>query len=198
MKTTSLLTMHGAPPTDFPQAEIGELFGLHARLEHGTGPKRGWLERRHAELEAGVRAWPRTAQNDPFYAGSQELAQQLRLATRCDVVVGFNEFCGPSPDEALDQAVACAAGVKRVLVITPMTPALALRYKRRASVTRGGEHSEVDIPGGIRRAQNRHPETPVVYGWSFEASDVAPFLAAQIGCQLERTGHSQETAVRPV
>jgi sirohydrochlorin cobaltochelatase len=181
MKTTLVLAMHGAPPTDYPQAAIGELISLHARLEHITGPERGRLEQRHSEIEAQVRTWPRTQQNDPFFAGSQELGEQLRLATRCDVFVGFNEFCAPSLDEALDQAVAGAAAPKRIVVITPM-------------VTRGGEHSEVDIPSAIRRAQDRHPEIAIVYVWPLQASDVAAFLAAQIERQLERTGDFERAA----
>ncbi len=74
MKTAIVLAMHGAPPNDFPKNEIGELFGLHARLEHASGRERAALKRRHEELEAKMRAWPRTIQNDPFFAGSLELA----------------------------------------------------------------------------------------------------------------------------
>jgi sirohydrochlorin ferrochelatase len=52
-------------------------------------------------------------------------------------------------------------------------------------VTRGGEHSEVDIPNAVRRAQDRHPRIPIVYAWPFDASEVAQFLAAQINRLLE-------------
>jgi sirohydrochlorin cobaltochelatase len=165
MKSVIMLAMHGAPPKDFPERETAELFGLHARLEHAAGPERAGLERRYAELDAKMRAWPRTAQNDPFYVGARDVADHLGRATGCEVVVGFNEFCAPSLDEALDHAVAKAAD--RVIVITPM-------------MTRGGEHSEVDIPAAIRRAQERHPGLSIRYVWPFEASDVAAFLAAQI------------------
>jgi len=51
-----VLAMHGAPPNDFPQHEMAELFGLHARLEHMAGPERAALERRHAELDVKMRA----------------------------------------------------------------------------------------------------------------------------------------------
>ena len=166
LRTVIVLAMHGAPPNDFPQRELGELFGLHARLDHTHGPERAMLERRYAELDAKMRAWPRTVQNDPFYVGSQELAGELARMTACPVIVGFNEFCAPSLDEAFDRAV--EQGADRIIVVTPM-------------VTRGGEHSEVDIPTAVRRAQERHPQTPFLYAWPFEASEVAQFLAAQIG-----------------
>lgn len=166
MKTTIVLAMHGTPPDDFPPRETGELFGLHMRLEHATEGERTALEHRYAELDAKMRAWPRTAQNDPFYAGSQELAEHLRRVSGCEVIVGFNEFCAPSLDEALSHAAGEEA--HQVIVITPM-------------MTRGGEHSEVDIPAVVRRAQERYPETQFLYAWPFEASEVAQFLAAQIG-----------------
>ncbi len=172
MKTIIVLAMHGAPPNDFPQHETAELFGLHARLEHARGPERAALERRHVELEANMRAWPRTPQNDPFHTGSQELAEHLGRVTGCKVIIGFNEFCAPSLDEALDQAATDAA--ERIIVITPM-------------MTRGGEHSETDIPAAIRRAKEQHPAIPMLYVWPFDAAEVARFLAAQMERALDAT-----------
>lgn len=173
MKVVFVLAMHGVPPNDFPKHEMAELFSLHSRLAHAIGDERARLERRHAELDAKIRAWPRTAQNDPFYAGSQELAGHLSRAMGCEVIVGFNEFCAPNLDEALEQAI--ARGAEKVIVITPM-------------MTRGGGHSEVDIPAAIRRAQGRHPEIPILYVWPLEVSEVAQFLAAQIRRFVETTG----------
>ncbi|HKZ85906.1 MAG TPA: CbiX/SirB N-terminal domain-containing protein [Anaerolineae bacterium] len=137
---------------------------MHARLEHAGGPERAGLERRYAELDARMRAWPRTPYNDPFHAGTQELAEHLRRATGLEVIAGFNEFCAPSLDEALDQA---AGRADSVVVVTPM-------------MTRGGEHSEVDIPAAIERARERNPRLAVRYAWPFETGAVAQFLAAQI------------------
>jgi sirohydrochlorin cobaltochelatase len=160
-----VLAMHGAPPKDFPRDEMAELFGLHARLEHADGPIQAVLQHRQAELENRMRLWPRTARNDPFYAGSQELAVHLGEVTGCKVIVGFNEFCAPSVDLALDYAAAQAP--EKIIVITPM-------------LTQGGEHAEVDIPNAIRRARQRHPHILMAYAWPFEVSDVARFLAAQM------------------
>ncbi len=164
MSTVIVLVMHGASPVDFPRQEAAEFFNLRARLKHVHGPERAALLRRHDELDAKMRAWPRTPQNDPFFAGSQELAGHLRHATGAEVIVGFNEFCGPSLDEALDSA---ARRAESVVVITPM-------------VTRGGEHSEVDIPEAVRRAQDRHPGVRFRYVWPFDPAAIARFLASQI------------------
>jgi len=165
MKAIIVLVMHGAPPNNFPPLEMTELFGLQARLKRATGAERVALERRHLELDTKMRTWPRTAQNDPFYSGSQELAAHLSRVTGCEVIVGFNEFCSPDLDDALNQAI--ARGAEKVIVITPM-------------MTRGGEHSEVDIPAAVQTAQVRHPEIPIQYVWPFKVSEVANFLAKQI------------------
>lgn len=165
MKQIIVLAMHGAPPSDFPQEEMAEFFGLYSRLEHGGGPQRHALEKRCDELHAKMRAWPRTPQNDRFWAASLALSQHLSQAAACEVVVGFNEFCAPSLDEALDQTV--TRGADRVVVVTPM-------------MTRGGEHAETEIPAAVRRALERHPHVQMHYAWPFETPDVAQFLAAQV------------------
>ncbi len=161
--TAIVLAMHGVPPSDFPRRELDEFFGLHARFEHG-GANNGPAWERYAELERKMREWPRTEGNDPYHAASQGLARELGRVTGCEVVVGFNEFCAPGLDAALDRAVALA---QTVLVVTPM-------------MTQGGEHSERDIPSAIGRARARHPGRRIVYAWPFPVADVAAFLAAQV------------------
>jgi sirohydrochlorin cobaltochelatase len=165
MKAIIVLVMHGVPPNDFPEKDTAEFFGLQARLKRAAGAERMALERRLQELDAKMRNWPRTAQNDPFYAGSQELASNLSRTTGLEVIVAFNEFCAPSLDDALNEAVAREA--EKVIVITPM-------------MTRGGEHSEVDIPAAVQKVQAKHPEIPILFVWPFKVSEVANFLAAQI------------------
>ena len=164
MKSVIVLAMHGAPPKDVPQRQVIELVGLHESLERAPVFVRWLLGRHHAALDAKIRAWPRNPQNDPFWAGSHELAEHLRMATGSEVIVGFNEFCAPALDDALDEA---AARGDKVIVVTPM-------------VTRGGEHSEVEIPAAVRRAQERHPTASFAYVWPLDVSAVARFLAAQM------------------
>jgi len=160
---TVVLAMHGAPPLDFPKNALAVFFTLHARVGHGgAGPEN--QRRRYEELEAKVRGWPRTGDNDPFYAGSVELAEYLRRALGLEVILGFNEFCSPSLAEALDRA---ARSAPKILVITPM-------------MTRGGEHSAVDIPEAIRAAQEKHPGKEFVYVWPFPTQDIARFLCNEI------------------
>ena len=168
-KTVIVLAMHGAPPGDFPRQELSELVSLHARLAHAKSAERAALEKRYTELDRRVRAWPRTAHNDPFHAASQEMGVQLGQVTGREVVLGFNEFCAPSLEQGIDLAV--ELGAQRIVVITPM-------------MTRGGQHAERDIPEVIQAARARHPGVSFVYAWPFAVADVAAFLAGQISSCL--------------
>ena len=96
---------------------------------------------------------------------SQRLAEELEQATSYEVIVGFNEFCAPKIEEALDEAV--ERGAERVAVVTPM-------------MTPGGEHSDEEIPAQIEAARQRHDGVEFVYAWPYEMSDVANFLSAQV------------------
>jgi sirohydrochlorin cobaltochelatase len=162
MKAVIVLAMHGAPPLDFPGPELAEFMSLHANLRE-KDDKASRL--RHSELETKMRTWPRTIQNDPFYSGSQELAGRLRRQTGLEVILGFNEFCAPGLDEALD--LAAGRDPEKIVVATPM-------------MTRGGEHSAIEIPAAIRRAQQRHPGKKFIYAWPYASEDVARFLAEQV------------------
>ncbi|UCE10245.1 MAG: CbiX/SirB N-terminal domain-containing protein [Candidatus Thorarchaeota archaeon] len=164
-RTTIVLAMHGSPPTDFPREELVEFFGIHFRLEHVSQSISKQERARHDDLERRIRSWPRTSENDPYWNASQVLAQELSNEIGLEVVVGFNEFCEPSIDGSIEAAIESGSG--KVTVVTPM-------------MTKGGEHSEVDIPEAIERIQERYPEARIIYAWPYEVSEVAKFLAEQI------------------
>jgi sirohydrochlorin cobaltochelatase len=171
LDTVIVLVMHGVPPSDFPKEEAREYFRLHGEHDadgahsHAESERPSEAHRRYEELDRKMRRWPRTGANDPYHAGSLRLADQLRRATGQEVVLAFNEFCGPNVDEALDQAA--ALGAENVIAITPM-------------MTSGGGHSEVDIPQAIEAARGRHPRVRFTYAWPFRDDEIAGFLAAQI------------------
>ncbi len=167
-KTVIVLAMHGVPPADFPRPELTEFMRLHTMLEHGSVGD-DHLQMRRDVLEVKLRSWRRTAANDPYWAASSELARELKKVTGHRVVVGFNEFCAPSLDCALDAAATGRAA--RVVVVTPM-------------MTQGGEHSEKDIPGSVERARARHPKVEFVYAWPFPSTAAARFLAEQVARSL--------------
>jgi sirohydrochlorin cobaltochelatase len=166
MKEIIVLIAHGSPPNDFPPRETAELFAVHGRLTAASGAERAGLEFRHHELDTKMRTWPRTPQNDPFWAASIELGQALARTSGRDVLVAFNEFCAPGIDETLDRAV--AEGATSILVTTPM-------------LTPGGEHAEQDIPRALGEARTRHPGVSIRYIWPFPVERVAAFLAENLG-----------------
>ncbi len=160
-----VLAMHGATPNDFPEEARVAYFHLRAKLKSSTLPDRASVQMQHDILDKKIRDWPRTAQNDPFYVGSQALADALRRAAGCPVLVGFNEFCAPDLDEALEQAAALPHPT--IIVVTPM-------------MTVGGGHAEGDMPEAIRRVQARHPHRQIHYAWPFPTAEIARFLAEQV------------------
>ena len=142
MKKIIILAVHGAPPLDFPKSEVAKLMSMNSQMENAIGSELDRLKRQYNELDNKIRRWPRDASNDPFQVGSQEIAAQLSQATGHQVILGYNEFCAPSLDEALDQAV--DQGAEEIIVTTPM-------------MTRGGGHAESEIPSVIKRHRNGTP-----------------------------------------
>ncbi len=165
MATIIVLATHGVPPRDFPPTELAEFFGLHARIEAGGHGMQPAQRERYRDLDQRMRAWPRTMANDPFHAASLELAARLSRETGLETIVGFNEFCGPSLDEAF--AAAAERGPGKVIVVTPM-------------LTRGGEHAERDIPEAITRARTAHPGVAFVFAWPFPEETILGLLADQV------------------
>ena len=160
-----IFAMHGSPLLDFPTNQTVELFNLHARLEHIAEGESLALRERYDQLNAKMRAWLRTPENDPFHAGSFDIASNLQEVTQIEVILGFNEFWNPSLEQAFKQAV--KSDPVKIIVVTPL-------------MTRGGEHSEVDIPAAIKRTESRYPDVPIENIWPFESFQVAQFLSTQI------------------
>ena len=164
MKTVIVLAMHGTPPNDFPREELGEFFRLHSTVT-GGGTTDARSQSRYSDLNEKMKNWPRNRQNDPFHAASQELAAHLSEASAYEVIVGYNEFCAPDIDGALQSAVDRDAG--KIIVATPM-------------MTRGGGHVEKEIPARIAAFAAQHPEIEITYAWPYDTAEVARFLSEHI------------------
>ena len=144
---------------------MGEFMSLHSRMGHSAVSHSPALEDRYEELEKQIREWPRTQANDSFFVSSHDIATALEKAAGQKVLVGFNEFCAPTLDEALERAF--LFGAERIVVVTPM-------------MTRGGEHSEKDILQAVEKARSTHKEVKFVYAWPFESSEIAEFLSEHV------------------
>jgi sirohydrochlorin cobaltochelatase len=165
-KTVVLLVGHGFIPEDFPRDVLQRYFHLHMAVgfrELGEG-ERAEL----SELEARLRNWPRTPENDPHHASMLALAEGLEARCGLPVRVVFNEFCAPSLEEGVRRAA--DDGYRRVLVLSTM-------------FNRGG-HAEEDIPEAIERARAAHPNVEVQYLWPYRTEDVVDLLAAHLTSHL--------------
>ncbi len=156
---TWVLVGHGAPPKDVP----GEMVSRLKALEGRRRATRSSMTEEERTLDAKLRAWPRTAETDPYREGVLALAAALRkkLPVATELVVAFNEFCGPSLEEAV--AVRVAAGEDDVTVVPTM-------------LTPGGVHSEVEIPEAIEALRAAHPNVRVRYLWPFDLDLLAELL----------------------
>jgi sirohydrochlorin cobaltochelatase len=154
-----ILVGHGGVPTDCPPALVADLKRLEAAAKGRRTPEL-------LEADRKLRVWPRTPKTDPYKAGLEAVAESLRKALPGrQVALAYNEFCGPTLEEAF--ARAAGAGASAVTVISTM-------------YTRGGVHSETEIPEIVAELKSAYPGVDVRYVWPFELPAVAAFLAGEI------------------
>ncbi len=162
---------HGAPPSDVPRELVSRLKALEGR-RRATGATMNDEER---ELDAKIRHWPRTPETDPYTSGVEALAGAVRVAmSGVEVVIAYNEFCAPSLEDAV--VGLHARGYRSVDVVPTM-------------LTKGGVHSEVEIPETLDELRSRFPDTSLRYAWPFDVGAVAALLVHTI----EATRHDRET-----
>jgi sirohydrochlorin cobaltochelatase len=160
-----VLVGHGAPPATAPRELVARWKALEGQRRARGGPPSA----EERELDARLRAWPRTPESDPYQAGLERLAaaaraELLAAAPSAELVVAYNEFCGPSLEEAVETLV--KAGHDEVRVVPTM-------------LTPGGVHSEVEIPETLAELGHRFPTVRFAYAWPFELRDVARLLVGR-------------------
>lgn len=154
-----ILVGHGAVPSDCPRELVSEFKRLEAAARGRPTPEL-------AAADAKVRSWPRTDKTDPYKPGLEAVAKALRARLGGHLVLeAYNEFCSPSLPEALESAL--RQGARDITVITTM-------------YTRGGVHSETEIPRLVGEARRRHPGVSIRYAWPFDLEGVASMLAAEV------------------
>ncbi|MBL4818364.1 MAG: CbiX/SirB N-terminal domain-containing protein [Deltaproteobacteria bacterium] len=159
MKNAVVLVGHGGIPKDYSPEKVSRLKMLESQRQRTATP----MTEEERVLDEEIRTWPRTLKNDPFCFGTQAIAKHLqpKLADT-KLVVAYNEFCGPS----IEQAVSELVGQKFThitLLSTMLTP--------------GGVHSEFEIPEIVEDLQKKYPQIELHYPWPFNLDKVAGFLA---------------------
>jgi sirohydrochlorin cobaltochelatase len=161
MERCVILVGHGGVPSDCPAELVSEFKRLESAARRD--PKQAGA---FAEADRKIRAWPRTAQTDPYKAGLESIGAALRRALPGrDVRLAYNEFCAPSLETALADAV--AGGLKALTVISTM-------------YTRGGIHSELEMPEILDSVRRAHPGLDIRYCWPFDLAEIAGLLAREV------------------
>ena len=73
----------------------------------------------------------------------------------------YNEFCYPAIEDAVDELA--SENVSKIIIITTM-------------ITRGGSHSEKEIPEELHALRSKHPNIDIQYAWPFNMDSFALFL----------------------
>jgi sirohydrochlorin cobaltochelatase len=168
-RTVVVLAAHGAPPTDYPRIRVGLLMLLEYSpgVIHRLPFVRAWRGR----LRREVAGWPRTRATDPYKAAVDDLAAGISSRLGVPVLPGYNEFCGPTVEEAIEQAV--AGGAETLLVVPTM-------------LLRGNTHTESEIQRAVTEAGRRHPTLDVEYAWPFSPDGMVSFFVGQLLERRER------------
>jgi sirohydrochlorin cobaltochelatase len=150
-----VLVGHGGVPRDYPRERLTRLRGLEARRRATGAPP----SPEEVALETELRQWPRTPANDPYQAGLESLAAQLRPRLEpTRLVLAYNEFCAPTVAEAVRELA--AAGVTDIVAVPSM-------------LTPGGVHAERDIPEIVDALRAEFPHLSLRYAWPFAGEHLA-------------------------
>ena len=157
-----ILVGHGGIPKGCPQEWVTKLKRLEGQRRTAKMPPSA----EEIELDTKIRQMPRTPETDPYQAGLEAVAAQLR-ANLGDVLfaVAYNEFCAPTLEASVEELV--KKGATRITVTTTM-------------FTPGGSHSEVEIPEILDHLRPQYPGVELRYAWPFDLRLVANTLAEQV------------------
>ncbi len=157
-----ILVGHGGIPKDYPSDLVSKLKRLEAQRRASGSP----MSQEEHELDTQIRTWPRTPQTDPYQAGLESLAAHMYpLLNGAHFAVAYNEFCGPTLPEAVEEVI--AKGAHQITVVSTM-------------FTPGGSHSEFEIPEELQELRTKHPNITLNYAWPFNLDQVAAMLMEHI------------------
>ena len=153
-----ILVGHGGIPKDYSSDLVTKLKRLEAQRRASGSP----MSPEELELDTKIRTWPRTAKTDPYQAGLESLATQMKpLLNGAHFSVAYNEFCGPTLPEAVEELI--AKGANQITIVSTM-------------FTPGGSHSEFEIPEELEELRAQHPGVKLNYAWPFDLNQVARML----------------------
>jgi sirohydrochlorin cobaltochelatase len=161
-KKAILLVGHGGIPKGYPQDLITKLKRLEAQRRATGNP----MSPEELELDTKVRTWPRTPETDPYQAGLEALGAQMKpMLNGALFALAYNEFCGPTLQEAVEDLI--QQGAQSITVVSTM-------------FTPGGSHSEYEIPEELEELRKQHPGVTLHYAWPYNLTQVSKMLIEHI------------------
>ena len=161
-KTAVILVGHGGLPSDMPSDIVEKFMRLHkTRVKAG-----GEASDQEIELDNTIRRWARTPDSDPYKSGLENLATHMEKFLNDFIVkTAYNEFCYPTIEEAIGELA--EDNVTRIILVTTM-------------ITRGGSHSEREIPEELEILRKKFKDIDIQYAWPFDMDTFALFLANHV------------------
>ncbi len=157
-----VLVGHGGIPKDYPGEDVTKLKRLEAQRRAMGKP----MSAEELELDTKIRTWPRTPASDPYQAGLEALAAEMRpMVNGALFSVAYNEFCGPTLHQAVENLI--KEGATSITVVSTM-------------FTPGGSHSEFEIPEEMAELREQHPNVTLTYAWPFNLKKVSHMLTEHI------------------
>ena len=161
-KRAIILVGHGGLPSDIPGEIVEKFMRLHkARVKTG-----GEATSQEVELDNTIRRWRRTPETDPYQSGLVALASRMgKFLKNFIVKTAYNEFCYPTIKESVRELV--EGNVSKIILVTTM-------------ITRGGSHSEQEIPEELEALRKKFKDIDIQYAWPFDMDTFALFLSTHV------------------
>jgi sirohydrochlorin cobaltochelatase len=157
-----ILVGHGGIPKDYPGDLVTKLKRLEAQRRAAGMP----MSAEELELDTKIRTWPRTPETDPYQAGLEALATQMKLLINGSLfAMAYNEFCEPTLTQAVEHLI--QQGAESITIVSTM-------------FTPGGSHSEYEVPAELAKLRQKHPMVTLNYAWPYDLSHVSKMLMEHI------------------
>ena len=160
--TAILLVGHGGLPSDIPSELVEKFMRTHkARIKANSE-----ITKQEIELDRAIRMWKRTTETDPYKTGLEILASELKKhLIEYDIKTAYNEFCYPGIEDAV--AELAEKNYSKIIILTTM-------------ITRGGSHSETEIPEEIEKLRKKYQTIDIQYAWPYCMDGFAKYLSGHI------------------
>jgi len=161
-KSAVILVGHGGLPSDLPSGIVEKFMRLHkSRVKAGTE-----ITSEEIELDNTIRRWERSPETDPYKSGLEDLAVHMEpLLKNFILKTAYNEFCYPTIEEAIEELA--SKSVSKIILVTTM-------------ITRGGSHSEQEIPEELEVLRKKFKDIEIQYAWPFDIDTFALFMSTHV------------------